>query len=166
MPKQRYIRRMEVVVISKKGEVVNNTPAPSLTEHRQPKEALGESEELYRSMIELSPDAIVAADLKGVILLCNAAATELSGYSRDEMMGKHFSKVGLIRLRDTPKYLKIFTSVQRGGIHKPFELPFHRKDGTAFVAEVRVNSLKVGGKTIVQATIRDITLIVPDDPAN
>ena len=143
--------------MSKKAKVSNNTPSPDITKRKQLEEQTGETEELYRNMVELSPDGIVAADLKGMILLCNTAATRMSGYSKDEMVGKHFSRIGIIRLRDVPKYLKIFTSTQRGGIHKPFELPFYRKDGTIVWTEVRVSSLKLAGKTVIQSTLRDIT---------
>jgi len=141
----------------KKEEVISTTSSPPATEQRQSKETLRESEELYRSMIELSPDSIIVADLKGKILLCNDAATRMSGYSKDEMVGRHFSKIGIIRLRDAPKYLKIFNSALRGKAHKPFEVSFYRKDGITIWAESRVNSLKMGGRTIVQASIRDIT---------
>ncbi len=128
-----------------------------ITEHKPTEEALGQSEELYRNMIELSPDSIVAVDTKGVILLCNSAATRILGYSKDEMVGKRFSKIGIIRARDMPRYLKLFSSVLRGKIHERLEFTFRHKDGTIFLAEVRAGFLKVGGKTIIQASARDIT---------
>jgi PAS domain S-box-containing protein len=79
------------------------------------------------------------------------------GYSKDEMVGKHFSKLGAIQFRDLPKYLKLFRSVLGGKVTEPLELTFHRKDGTPLLADVRVSLLKVGGKTILQSTSRDIT---------
>jgi len=152
-------RNMErgVMMVSKTREVVGNTPSPAVTEDRQAGETPGESEELYRSMIELSPDSIFTIDTKGVITLCNAAATRLLDYSKDELVGKHFSKLGTLRLRDIPKYLKIFRSVLGGSIIEPTEVAFHRKDGTTRLVDVHVVSLKVGGKTIIQTTARDIT---------
>jgi len=146
----------EVVRMAKKRKLISNISSPDITERGQAGETLGESEELYRSMIELSPDGIVVADMKGMILLCNAAATRISGYSKEEMVGKHFSRIGIIRLRDAPKYLKIFVSTLRGRPREPLELSFYRKDGTAVWVEIRVDSLKLGGKTIIQSTIRDI----------
>jgi PAS domain S-box-containing protein len=76
-------------------------------------------------MIELLPDSIVAVDTKGVILQCNAAAARISGYSKEELVGKHFSKLRAIRVRDMPKYLNAFSSILRGKAHKPFELTFY-----------------------------------------
>jgi len=141
----------------KKEETQSNAPSLATTERRQSKEALGESEELYRSMIELSPDSIFAIDTKGVITLCNTAATRLLGYSKDELIGKHFSKLGTLKLRDTPKYLKVFRSVLGEKAIEPMEVTFYHKDRTIRRVDVRVNSLKIGGKTIIQTTARDIT---------
>ena len=60
-------------------------------------------------------------------------------------------------MRDLPKYLKLFRTVLGRKVTEPLELTFYRKDGTPFLADVRVSRLKVGGKTILQATSRDIT---------
>lgn len=144
-------------MLSKKRETISNAPSSVTTENTESRGILGASEELYRNMIELSPDAIVAADLKGMILLCNGAATKMSGYSKNEMVGKHFSEIGIVRFIDAPKYLKIFTSIRRHKIPKPIELRFYRKDGTVIWTEILVGWLRVGNKTIAQSTIRDIT---------
>jgi PAS domain S-box-containing protein len=143
--------------MSKKREATSNTSDSVTTENTKNGEILGESEELYRNMIELSPDAIVAANLKGTILLCNSAAAKMSGYSKNEMVGKHFSRVGIVRFSAAPKYLKIFTSTRRQKIPEPLELRFYRKDKTIVWTEILVGWLKVGSRTIAQATIRDIT---------
>jgi PAS domain S-box-containing protein len=143
--------------MSKKREATANTSDSVTTENTKNRETLGESEELYRNMIELSPDAIVAADLKGTILLCNSAAAKMSGYSKNEMVGKHFSRVGIVRFSAAPKYLKIFTSTRRQKIPEPLELRFYRKDKTIVWTEILVGWLKIGSRTIAQATIRDIT---------
>ncbi len=116
------------------------------------------AEELYRSVVELSPDSIITVDMKGVLTSCNNAATRMLGYSEDEMIGKHFSKIGVIRARDLPKFLKLFISVLRGEVTKPLELTFNCKDGTLLLAEVRVSLLKEGSRIIgLQAISRDIT---------
>ncbi len=141
----------------KKEETQSNAPSLATTKRRQSKEALSESEELYRSMIELSPDSIFNIDTKGMITLCNTAATRLLGYSKDELIGKHFSKLGTLKLRDTPKYLKIFRSVLGEKAIEPMEVTFYNKDRTIRMVDVRVNSLKIGSKTIIQTTARDIT---------
>jgi PAS domain S-box-containing protein len=125
---------------------------------KKAEEALRNSEEKYRSIVELAPDCIMTFDLKGVITSCNTASTRLSGYSKDELVGKHFSKIGPIRARDIPKYLKMIPSTIRGKVPKPFEIIFQHKNGTTHQGEVHISLMKVGGKTIgLQAIMRDIT---------
>jgi PAS domain S-box-containing protein len=141
----------------KKRQAVSNAHNSVTAQNTKNGEIRGESEELYRNMIELSPDAIVVADLKGTILLCNSAAIKMSGYPKDEMVGKHFSRIGIVRFIDAPKYLKVFTSTRGQKIPKPLELRFYRKDKTTIWTEILVGWLKIGSKMIAQATIRDIT---------
>jgi len=116
------------------------------------------AEELYRSVVELSPDSIITVDMKGVLTSCNNATTSMLGYSEDEMIGKHFSKIGVVQARDLPKFLKLFISVLKGKVTKSLELTFNCKDGTLLLAEVHVSLLKEGGRVIgLQAISRDIT---------
>ena len=141
----------------KKGATTSRTPALVTNGNTKTEERLGESEEVYRNMIELSPDGIVVLDAKGRILLCNTATYRISGYSKDEMMGKHFLKVGVIRVRDVPQYLKQFNSHLRGKTVRSFEFTFYHKDGTRRLVDVCTNLLKLGDKKLVQISIRDIT---------
>ena len=129
-----------------------------LRERKKAEEALRESEERYRTIFELSPDSIVTVDTQGVITSCNATATKMLDYSEDEMIGKHFSKIGVLGTEDLPYYTELFNSFLRGEVQKPAELTFYCKDGTPLLCEVRLSLLKEGSKTIgIQAISRDIT---------
>jgi PAS domain S-box-containing protein len=120
-------------------------------------DAREKAEELYRSVVELSPDSVVTVDTSGVITTCNTAATMMLGYSKDELIGKHFSKIGVIGAKDLPKYVRLLSSVLKGKTTRSLKLAFKRKDGTPFLAEVRVGLLKKGDKTIgIQAVSRVI----------
>jgi PAS domain S-box-containing protein len=130
----------------------------NVTERKQAEERIRASEESYRSLVELAPDGIISFDMKGVITSCNTAAANLSGYSKDEIVGKYFSKIGPIQAGGFPKYLKMLFSIARGKVPEPFEVVYRRKDGTLGFGEVRTSLLRKEGKTIgAQAIIRDIT---------
>ncbi|MCJ7763492.1 PAS domain S-box protein, partial [Candidatus Bathyarchaeota archaeon] len=129
-----------------------------ITESKRDEENLRQSEEKYRRLFELAPDSIISFDQKGVVTSCNTAATIMSGYSKDELVGKHFSKMAAVRARDIPKYLKIFTSIVRGKTPKPFEIVWKNKNGTSHFGEVHCSFMKEKGKLVgTQVIMRDIT---------
>ncbi|MFQ6109808.1 MAG: GAF domain-containing protein, partial [Candidatus Aminicenantales bacterium] len=127
-------------------------------DEKQKEEVLRVSEEKYRNLIELSPDAIMFLDMKGKIISCNTFMIRGTGYSKEEIIGKHFSELELLRSEDVPKYVKLLDSVARGKVPKPFEVNWCHKDGTPYSAEVRISFIKEKGKKVgFQVVARDIT---------
>lgn len=148
---------LEYVVIAKGGRRIDVILSTKLIKYEGETAILGtvvditeqkKMRELYRSAVELSSDSIVVVDAKGMVTSCNTAATRMLGYSRDEMVGKHFSKIGTIKAGDLPKCTKSFISVLRGKAPGSLELVFRRRDGTILLAEVHVGLVKEGGKGV------------------
>lgn len=129
-----------------------------ITKRKKAEEKIKESERKYRELVELAPEGIVSVDTKGIITSCNIAGIEMSGYSKDEMVGKHFTKVGFYHAKDKPGLLKIFNSVLRGKAPEPIEIECVRKDGTSFWVEAHAGLLKKDSKIRgAQLVIIDIT---------
>jgi PAS domain S-box-containing protein len=129
-----------------------------LTSRKKMEEALRKSEERYRRLVELSPDGILTLDLDGIVTSCNPTLLHISGYSEDEMLGKHFSRLPFLRMRDIPGFSRVFNQILGGEIHMPFDLSFERKDGTLGWGSISLSLLREDRKPIgVQADIRDIT---------
>jgi len=132
--------------------------ARDISERKRAEESTRKSEEKYRALVELAPDGIVTVDLRGMITSVNGAFLRLTGFSKDEIVGKHFTKLRTVRARDMPKYLKLFGSILRGKMPPPLEFPYLRKDGTSRLGEAHACSVKEDGKTVgIQAILRDIT---------
>ena len=122
--------------------------------------ALQMSESRYRKLVELSPFAILTYDFKGFVTSVNRTLLDLTGFSEDELVGKHFTKLGYLRARDIPRYLKIFGSLLKGEIPPPVEFPYLTKGGDPRWAEAHVGFLedeeerRIG----ILSVVRDITL--------
>lgn len=115
-------------------------------------------EERYKRLVDLAPDGIVTVNMKGVITSCNKAMLDMTGYSRDEIVGKHFSKVGLLQAKSIPKYMKLISSILRGNAPKPFEVSWRHKDGRHHLSEIHIALMNENGKiTGFQANFREIT---------
>lgn len=62
-----------------------------ITERKRAEQALQQAEQKYRELFENAKDAIYVHDLNGRYTSVNRAVEKLSGYSREEILGKHFS---------------------------------------------------------------------------
>lgn len=112
----------------------------------------------FQSISELISDGILNSDFKGTITSCNTAFFSLTGFSKDEIVGKHFSKLPTISMRDLPKYIKIMKSILMGKTPKPFEFIWIHKDGKERWGEAYVRVVKHDRKIIgLQAVLKDIT---------
>ncbi len=59
-----------------------------IAERKQAQEALQESEERYRSVMEAAPDPIIVYDMTGHVIYFNPAFTRVFGYTLEESAGK------------------------------------------------------------------------------
>jgi len=91
------------------------------------KSAYQSSEKRYKDLFDLVSDAIVTVDLEGVITSCNPAALVMLGYLEEELIGRHFSKLGIFHRRDIPKFIKTFSSIMMGAAlpQTPVEFLFY-----------------------------------------
>jgi PAS domain S-box-containing protein len=129
-----------------------------VTASKNAEETAKESEEKWHSLFEMAPDGMATTDMKGVITSVNSAFLRLTGYKREDIVGKRFTKLQTIKPKDIPKYLKLMISALRGRLPEPFEYSYVRKDGTIGWGEAHVGSLKKNSKTIgYQMIFREIT---------
>jgi PAS domain S-box-containing protein len=114
--------------------------------------------EVHGILIEGAPVSIVAVDLNGNITSCNKACEILTGYNKEELIGKHFSRIGSIKNKELPYYSKLFKSLVSGKKLASFEMEVTHKEGKSYWVEVHISRIKAKGKvTGFQVNATDIT---------
>jgi len=122
------------------------------------KEALDESKEEYENLINSAPFGIITLDDKGIITSCNNSVLEFLDLPKAEIIGKNFTKLKFLNIKDIPSYLKIFTHALKGKEGMSFEITGRNKKGDIFFGEVRYGLIKKDNKVkSVQVLINDIT---------
>jgi PAS domain S-box-containing protein len=109
------------------------------------------------AIVESCNDAIIGKDLNGRIISCNHGASELYGYSREELVGKLISILAPPDLQDEEK--KINEHLRFGGKIEHYESVRRRKNGTLIPVSLTISPIRdAGGKIIGASNIaRDIT---------
>jgi PAS domain S-box-containing protein len=127
-----------------------------ITERKRAEEALREAEQKYRELFENAKDAIYVHDLNGRYTSINPAAEALTGYSRDEILGRHFTDF------IPPEYLRparksLCRKLKEAG-ETSYEIEVITKDRRRVPLEVNSRLIRRNGEAVgVQGTARDIT---------
>ena len=146
------------IVRKENGKVHVLAVMQDITDRKQAEEAIRENERRYSALVQESPDAIISMDNTGNLLSFNTTAERISGFSSEEVVGKHFAKIGVLAKRSIPKALKEFALVVTGIERPPFELTIMNKDKSYFFMEANPRLIKQKrGKAWIQVTLRNIT---------
>jgi len=116
------------------------------------------SEERYKAIVEMAPDAITVTDLKGNIIYSSPRSLAIHGYEvSGEVMGT--SSLELFPPEEREKAMKNLNKTLAEGIIKNVEYILLKKDGSRFAAELSAALLKddTGNPEGFIAYVRDIS---------
>lgn len=121
------------------------------------RESLKLSEEKYRKLVEEAGDVVYTSDFNGYFTYINPMSIKLTGYTENELIGKHFSAI--IDPEWKEKVAKFYKDQFINKIQETlFSFPIITKSGKKKWIEQTVIQQKVDGRiTGHQAIVRDIT---------
>ncbi|VVB86143.1 Methyl sulfide methyltransferase-associated sensor [uncultured archaeon] len=129
--------------------------ARDITWHKSAEEALQQSEEKYRTLIENIQDGVFLIQ-DGKIEFANEAFARMCGYTVEEVIGKDFRE--LVAPEDLEMVVNRYFRRQAGE-NVPREYEFHglKKDGTRTTVNMNVGLITYRGKAASMGTVKDIT---------
>lgn len=123
-------------------------------------ETVDESESKYRSLFEMSDDAILVIE-KGKFVDCNRAVVKMLGFkSKSELLNTHPSELSPFKQPDGrlsyEKAEEMIALALKNGSHH-FEWIHTKANGEDFPVEVWLCSLKYKGRILINTIWRDLT---------
>lgn len=117
------------------------------------------SSDVFKTMIEDLPDAIIITNEKGIIKAANKEVFRVFGYEPEELMGKEIEILIPGRSREIHKsHVKnYFKNPEKRGMARDRIIMGLRKDGSEFEADVALSPVKVGDEYYAISSTRDIT---------
>ncbi len=117
------------------------------------------AEARFRELLEAAPDAILETDRAGTIVLVNAAAERIFGYTRDELIGQSTDVLVPENLRAVhARWRTVYVSdpVSRT-IERAPHLRGRRKDGTEFPVEISLSPVRSRSGDFITCIVHDIS---------
>lgn len=133
------------------------TEVARLIDRKLSEEKLKISEERYRQLFRKMVDTVLIVEpSNGEILDTNPQATELTGYTKAELIGR--TVFSLHPEGELPQHRKAFRQLEKKGAVTNFR-PVHyvRKDGRTVPAEINARMVTIGGRKLILGIVRDIT---------
>jgi diguanylate cyclase (GGDEF)-like protein/PAS domain S-box-containing protein len=111
------------------------------------------SADKYHDLFESAADCLMLLELDGTIIDVNRTGLEQRGYTRDEVVGMHITKL------DPPEFAakvpKRFDDIEKSS--SIFESAHLHKDGTPIPVEIHSKVMEFEGRKVFFSVIRDIT---------
>ena len=127
-----------------------------ITDRRRSEELLRQSEEKFSQLFRLSPYAISLSDPdSGLIVDVNDAFVQLSGYARDELVGRTSLELGLIV--DPSKRVGMVERLHKTGQGGSVEMEVRCKDGSLLPCSVSCQIVTIDRRRFMLSVTRDLT---------
>ncbi len=127
----------------------------NLTERKKREQELKEKTEKYSTLVDQSYDGIIVIQNKKFVFV-NSKFREITGYSKEELLGTKFNK--LIHPDDREKVKKRYRDrIEGKNPPKRYEVKMINKEGQEKIIDFSVSRIEFKGQPAIMANLRDIT---------
>ncbi|HZU31532.1 MAG TPA: PAS domain S-box protein, partial [Candidatus Angelobacter sp.] len=143
------------------GAVIGaSSVARDITERKLAEERLNQSQAQLKGIIDSAMDAVITANEQQSIVMFNAAAEKMFGYSADQILGHPLDR--LIPTKFRPVHQQHVHNFGNAGVTKRKMGALNavsglRGNGEEFPIEASISQIVTGGKRLYTAIIRDVT---------
>lgn len=128
----------------------------TLNDRERAEEALRDSEERYRELVENANDIVFTLDLVGTVTSINRAVEQIAGYSQTELIGMNMSE--FLTPTSAESAQRMTERKLSGEERTNYEVEVRAKDNRVFTLEISSRLMLNQGRPIgVQGVARDIT---------
>jgi len=127
-----------------------------ITERKLAENTIHESEQLFEQLFDTNPDPIAIIIVEnGICLNVNLSFCELTGWSKEESIGKTATDLNL--WLDQEKRKELINGIKKDGSVKSLEAQFRAKDGRIFTALMSAKIIFVQGVACILTVTRNIS---------
>lgn len=114
--------------------------------------------DMAAGMINATPEAMLVIDEHGRIQSINDRLTQMTGYERNELLGKPVETLLPERFRHAHQEFRTEFTDKANGPTRAYETCIRRKDGSEFSVETGLGAMTLGGQKYLVESMVDITL--------
>jgi two-component system cell cycle sensor histidine kinase/response regulator CckA len=127
-----------------------------MTQQKIAEQALTASERKFVSIFNSSPDAITISEFEsGIYVEANRAYLEMTGYSREEILGKSALQLGVWADPEARKQLS--DMLENSGVVRAFDADLRRKSGEVFATQLSAEVIEIDGVKCFLVIVRDVS---------
>ena len=128
-----------------------------ISEKKQAEADLASARETLESVLDTLPDSYFESDLAGFLTYGNQALSNNLGFSKEEVIGKHFRHF-TIRKSVREIFQKFNQVIETKTSLEPFKYNYRTRDGRFYIAETTISPIIENGEVIgTRGVMRDIT---------
>ena len=153
----QFFETIKSPMYDKKGKLIGILGmARNVTATRQAEIALQSSEQLFSTAFKLSPGPMaISLPEDGTIIDVNEAFVRVSGYNRDELIGRNRKQ--LQSWDDNAQFVECYRQLKAKGFVRDFEASFRKRNGEIALGLVSAQLVDIDSQERILWFTRDIT---------